>query len=169
MTLADPRSISARFRFWYEHERDSNAKALRMLESVPAANRSSPPFAKAVGRLAHLVAARHMWLHRLGVRSDRPAGWFPDTNIEALPALVADVERSWTAFLAVLDDDAVFREVEFTASDGRRLRWPLIELLTQVSGHAWYHRGQIAMLVADLGGEPIDTDYIFWHRPAVVG
>jgi uncharacterized damage-inducible protein DinB len=37
-----------------------------------------------------------------------------------------------------------------------------------VFGHAWYHRGQIAMLVKDLGGETVDTDYIFWNRPTVL-
>ncbi|MGC3966918.1 MAG: hypothetical protein QM775_05970 [Pirellulales bacterium] len=40
--------------------------------------------------------------------------------------------------------------------------------LTQVFGHAWYHRGQIAQLVAMLGGKAVDTDYILWcrNRPA---
>jgi uncharacterized damage-inducible protein DinB len=37
-------------------------------------------------------------------------------------------------------------------------------VLTQLFGHAWYHRGQIAQLVAELGGKAVDTDYIFWCK-----
>jgi hypothetical protein len=35
-----------------------------------------------------------------------------------------------------------------------------------VFGHAWYHRGHIAQLVAAFGGQAVDTDYIFWSKPA---
>ena len=31
-------------------------------------------------------------------------------------------------------------------------------------GHAFYHRGQIVMLVAELGGDTVDTDYLFWSE-----
>ena len=56
-------------------------------------------------------------------------------------------------------------DAALVSEKGDRYRWPLIDLLTQLFGHAWYHRGQIALLVKDLGGEPVDTDYIFWSRP----
>lgn len=164
----NPRSISDRFRFWYEYEKDCNAKTLKMLDSVPEASRSSPQFARAVGKFAHMVAARHMWLFRLGVRQDKPDASFPDTPLDMLPALVADVEKSWTDFLATLDDESIYREFQTTLRDGHRYRWPLIELLTQVFGHAWYHRGQVAMLVKDLGGVPLDTDFIFWNWPTKI-
>jgi uncharacterized damage-inducible protein DinB len=163
-----PLSFPARFRTWYDYERDCNAKALTMLQSVPAAARSSPEFARAVGKLAHLLAARHMWLFRLGIAKDRPESWFPPTTIEQLPAAIADIEARWTAYLARLTDDDIAAEFEFTGYDGKRRRWPLVDLLTQVFGHAWYHRGQIAMLVKDLGGETVDTDYIFWNRPTIL-
>ena len=48
--------------------------------------------------------------------------------------------------------------------DGKRYRWDVEGILTQVSGHAWYHRGQIAQLVAALGGKAVDTDYILWCK-----
>jgi uncharacterized damage-inducible protein DinB len=68
-----------------------------------------------------------------------------------------------------LDDADLTGDFPFTGSDGRRYRWRLLDLLTQVFGHAWCHRGQVAMLVHDLGGKAIDTDYIFWHRPTPIG
>jgi uncharacterized damage-inducible protein DinB len=139
-----------------------------MLQSVPTAARETSPFVRAVGKMAHLVAARHMWLFRLGVSKDRPESWFPPTTLEQLPAAVDAVERRWTAYLATLTDGDLAADFVYTGSDGRRYRWRLLDLLTQVFGHAWYHRGQIAMLVHDVGGEAIDTDYIFWNRPTVI-
>lgn len=161
-------SFAERFRTWYEYERDCNAKTLKMLESVPAANRAEPAFAKAVGRMAHLVAARHMWLFRLGQCTDHPERWDPSTTIDQLPALLADIESRWVAYLKPLTDADLAQDFEFTGWDGKRRRWRLLDLHTQVFGHAWYHRGQIAMLVKDLGGEPVDTDFIFWSRPTVM-
>ena len=97
----EPIRIADRFRTWYAYERDCNARCLQMLNSVPAAVRGGPQFSRAVGKLAHLVAARHMWLARLGVSPDRPAGWFPDTTLEALPAVFADIEQRWASYLSV--------------------------------------------------------------------
>lgn len=158
-------SFAERFRHWYEYEKDCNAKALQMLQSVPAAARASATFKEAVGKMAHLVAARHMWLFRLGVVADCPESWWPHTTLEQLPAVIEQVQERWTAYLARLTDADIAAEFTCAGSDGRRYRWRLLDLLTQVFGHAWYHRGQIAMLVKDLGGKPVDTDYIFWDRP----
>ena len=167
-----PASVSPtfieRFRHWYEYEQDCNRKVLQMLHSVPAPAHSSPTFARAVGKMAHLVAARHMWLFRLGVVPDRPDSWFPQTTIEQLPALVEAVEQRWTAYLGNLADADLMADLTYTGGDGKRYRWRLLDLLTQVFGHGWYHRGQIAMLVNDLGGEAVDTDFIFWNRPTLI-
>jgi uncharacterized damage-inducible protein DinB len=61
-----------------------------------------------------------------------------------------------------LDEQELARVLEWQVADGRRYRWNVEGVLTQVFGHAWYHRGQIAQLVAGLGGKAVDTDYIFW-------
>jgi uncharacterized damage-inducible protein DinB len=41
------------------------------------------------------------------------------------------------------------------------------DILTQLFGHSSYHRGQVALLIRDLGGEPAVTDYVFWVREPV--
>jgi uncharacterized damage-inducible protein DinB len=140
-----------------------------MLASVSAERRSAPEFQKAVDRMAHLVAARRRWLHRLGHLPEVPTTPFPQAiNLADLPAQVADTEAAWVAYLSRLDDQELARTLEWEAPDGRRYRWDIEGILTQVFGHAWYHRGQIAQLVAMLGGKAVDTDYIFWCKPAPV-
>ncbi len=162
------KTLPDRFRRWYEYERDCNAKTLGMLNSVPADRRSAPEFQKAVDRMAHLVAARRRWLHRLGHLPDAPPAFPQGTSLAELPALVADTEAAWAAYLARLDDGELARVFEWEMADGKRYRWDVEGVLTQTFGHAWYHRGQIAQLVALLGGKAVDTDYIFWSQPARV-
>jgi uncharacterized damage-inducible protein DinB len=158
------KSFADRFRRWYEYERDCNAKSLAMLASVPEERRSAPEFQKAVDRMAHILAARRRWLNRLGHYSEAPAFFPKETALADLAAQVADTEAAWVAYLSRLDENELAREFEWQAGDGRRYRWNVDGILSQLFGHAWYHRGQIAQLVALLGGKPVDTDYIFWCK-----
>ncbi len=158
------RSLADRFRRWYEYERDCNAKTLEMLDSVPVDRRSNPQFQKAVDKMAHLVAARRRWGYRLGLFPEAPPIFPQGTQLAELSSLVADTEAAWVAYLSRLDDAELARVLEWTPADGKRYRWDIEGILTQMFGHAWYHRGQIASLVAALGGKAIDTDYIFWCK-----
>ena len=111
-----------------------------------------------------LVAARRRRLHRLGHWPEPPALFPPGMALADLPALVADTETAWVRYLSRLDEAELARELEWEVRDGRRYRWDVEGVLTQTFGHAWYHRGQIAQLVAKLGGKAVDTDYIFWCK-----
>lgn len=157
-TLAD------RFRTWYDHERDCNAKTLEMLASVPMEQRGKPEYQKALDRMGHLTATRQRWLNRL-TRGPESPGFFPkNCELTSLTNTIAETEAAWVAYLKTLDDNDLAREFEWQAMDGKRYRWTVEGVLTQVNGHAWYHRGQIAQLVAALGGKAMDTDYIFWCK-----
>jgi len=158
------KSLADRFRRWYEYERNCNARTLEMLASVPAERCSAAEFQKAVDRLAHIVAARRWWLHRLG-QLPEAARLFPQgTQLAELSALSAATEAAWTAYLSRLDDSELSRMLEYTGRDGRHYQWQVEEVLTQLFGHAWNHRGQIAQLVGLLGGKTVDTDYILWSK-----
>jgi uncharacterized damage-inducible protein DinB len=86
------------------------------------------------------------------------------TKLEELPARIAKTETAWVAYLEKLDERELTRTLEWQAGDGKRYRWDIEGILTQTFGHAWYHRGQIAQLVAILGGKAEDTDYVFWCK-----
>jgi uncharacterized damage-inducible protein DinB len=158
------KTLADRFRRWYEYERDCNAKSLAMLASVPVERRAAAEFQKAIDRMVHLVVARRRWLHRLGHWPEAPGPLPQGTGLSDLAALVAETEAAWVAYLSRLSDEDLARPWEWVAADGRRYRWDVEGVLTQVSGHALYHRGQIAQLVAGLGGKAVDTDYILWCK-----
>ena len=73
--------MSARYRRWFEYEIDAHQKVLASLATVPADQRDSAAYRKAVELLAHIVAGRQIWLHRLDATVDRPAALFPKTQI----------------------------------------------------------------------------------------
>lgn len=159
------KTVSDRYRHWFAHEAHAHAKLFESLRSVPEAGRSSPEYHRAIGLVAHLVAARATWLFRLGGGPKHEGGIFPaDRRLEDVQGDWSAVEGRWSEFLAGLDDADLTRDVEYQSSDGGRFHNTVEEILTQLVGHSPYHRGQIAMLVHQAGGTPALTDYIYWRR-----
>ncbi len=164
-------TISDRYRRWFAYEKDAHQKTLQSLGTVPAERRSDPHFRKAVSLVGHLVAARQLWLHRIGVRPSAPttlAEFFPeDLTLDELASRLDEVHGEWDDYLADLDETEIARVFEYRALEGDRFRNRVEDIVTQLFGHSWYHRGQIAALVRELGGEPAATDYVFWVREPV--
>ena len=162
--------LAGRFRRWFEYEKDAHAKVIRSLETVPADRRSSPEYRRAVGLLGHLVMARRLWLGRFGAAPILTAPLFPEGA--ALPAVITQwqqVESLWTEYLAQLTDADIARSFEYQSLDAGRFRNRMEDILAQLFGHSWYHRGQIAMLIQATAGEPAVTDLVFWCREPVPG
>lgn len=154
-------SMVERFRQWYAYERDCNTRTMEMLRSVPENRRGEAKFQRAVGRMAHMVAARRRWMYRMGLLSELPP-LFPDTTLAELPEQIADIEQLWTNYLDRLEEAELARSFESVLANGKRYRLNVEQVLTQLFGHAFYHRGQVAQSVAELGGTTVDTDFIFW-------
>jgi uncharacterized damage-inducible protein DinB len=160
--------VIARYRRWFEYEQDAHAKVLASFDSVPTERRETQEFRKAVALFAHIVAARRMWLARLGVIPTAPGSLFPDDpQLAQVANTWREVQESWRAFLAGADDAALAREFEYQSLDAGRFRNRVEDILAQLFGHSSYHRGQIAMLIRAAGGEPAITDLIFWCREPV--
>lgn len=156
-----------KYRRWFEYEQDSNAKVLASLQAVPDTLRVLPDFQKAVNLMSHLVAARNMWLYRLG-HGNQPPHLFPDaTPITDLPKLISAMESAWRAYFENLTDAELERSFDYQSYDGPRFRNTIEDVLTQLYGHSLYHRGQIAMILRSIGAEPAPTDFIYWTREPV--
>lgn len=164
MTRAD------HYRRWFDYERDAHAKVLASLETVPATNRSAREYRKAVDLLAHIAGARLVWLFRLGVAPRPPEGDLSDTGVELADVVrrLADVQAAWADYLARLDDAELGRVFEYQSYDAGRFKNRVEDILTQLFGHSWYHRGQIAVLVRASGGQPAATDLVYWCREPVL-
>ena len=155
------------YRRWFNYERDSNVKVLNSLQAASDSARSHPQFQRAVDLMAHLVAARNMWLFRLGSAA-KPTELFPtDTSLTELPQLIAQMESAWASYLENLTDEKIARTFDYRSYEGEPFRNTIEDVLTQLYGHSLYHRGQIAMILRSIGAEPAPTDFIYWTREAL--
>ncbi len=162
------KEVVARYRRWFDYEKDANAKVIHSLESVPADRRSAPEYGRAVSILAHIAAARRVWLGRLGVAPPFTGPFFPQgLELAQVVAQWNEAERLWADFLGRLTDEKIAQTFEYQSLDAGRFRNKIEDILAQLFGHSWYHRGQIAMLVRAAGGEPAATDLIYWCRESV--
>jgi len=155
-------SLLERYRLWYEHEKDSTHKILTMLESVPEASRTDARFQQGVAIAGHLAACRENWLSHMDSNGSSLVGWFDaQADSAALRPRFAALEARWTEYLARLDEAMLASYFSFT-DNGQSFHVPTEVQIVQLFGHAAYHRGQIALLVDQLGGETLDTDYVDW-------
>jgi uncharacterized damage-inducible protein DinB len=155
------------YRHWFTYERHAHALALDSLRRLNASQQATASFQKAVDLLAHIVGARRMWLFRFGIAPEN-AELFPrNTQLESVADLLKQMEEVWTDYLDKLTDDELSRVFEYQSYEGQRFRNTIGDILTQLFGHSWYHRGQIAALVRSIGGEPAVTDFVYWSREPV--
>jgi uncharacterized damage-inducible protein DinB len=161
-------SQADQYRRWFEYEKDSHRKVLASFETVPADRRQDASYRKALELLGHIIAARRMWLYRFGITEDAPASIFPTgITLGDLGESLAAMERDWDAYLAGLTDEDIARTLEYKSLDAGWFRSAMDDILAQLFGHSWYHRGQIATLVRACGGEPAITDLIYWSREPI--
>jgi uncharacterized damage-inducible protein DinB len=157
-----------RYRRWFDYEKDAHAKVFSSFSTVPPEGTTTPEFRRAVNLMGHIVAARRIWLSRLGVTPAKAGPLFPDNpEVARVAAEWREAQDLWSDYLARLDDAALREEFEYQSLDAGRFRNRVEDILAQLFGHSSYHRGQIAMLVRAAGGTPAITDLIYWCREAV--
>lgn len=145
-----------------QHNHWANAEVLRGLARLPR----DLPAARAL--LAHIIAAELLWLHRIGVVSERPAVW-PEWSLGQCEERLAMLPPEWDRVLASLVAPASGdREVAYTNSKGERFHSRVEDIVLHVLLHGSYHRGQVALRVRDAGGEPVYTDFIHAVRQGLV-
>lgn len=160
--------VADRFRHWYRYERDAHEKVWASLDTVPPENRHGSDYQRALDLFAHMIAARELWLHRIGVEPNSPATLERSgVTRRELQADIERVETKWTQYLDRVDGKELERVFRYRSTEGDNFSNQVEEILAQLSGHSWYHRGQIAMLIQQCDGRPAITDYVFWCRRPV--
>jgi uncharacterized damage-inducible protein DinB len=112
--------------------------------------------------MAHIVGAECLWLARLRRQPATLPVW-PDLSLEACRDHLAQLSRDWPAYLAD-HHQSLTERVSYINSKGEAWTNTVEEILTHVTIHSAYHRGQIASNLRSAGMEPAYTDYIHGVR-----
>ena len=142
-----------------DHVLWADATALAAIATLPD---SSPEHSQAERLYAHLAAAAHIWYARLEGRPPSHPVW-PDLPIDEARTLAGESLnglRDWAA----KGPEALATVIEYRTSTGQPFRNTVADVITQVVLHGSYHRGQLALLVRQGGGTPVNTDYILYAR-----
>lgn len=146
-------------------EARATALALQSIASIPDANRAGADAQRAQGIMAHIQLARRIWLERAERLASAPVpDWFPAWPVEQTAKLAGELDRSWSAFLDSIRDPDLDRPVLYSNIKGEKFTSTLDDILIHVFNHSTYHRGQVARLVTDAGGQRALTDYIAFFR-----
>ena len=141
-----------------EFDNWANQQTLRSLEAG-----TNPPD-RVVALIAHIVATQRVWLERVLSVAQSVAVW-PKWSVGESAKELPMVHRDWIRLIATND---LSREITYANTKGQEFRNKLSDVALHLAFHGVYHRGQIAALVRQYGGEPAYTDFIQAVRTGAV-
>ena len=121
-----------------------------------------------VAVFAHVAAVEHLWYARIMATTPECAVW-PELTVTESRAIAERHADLFEKLVAGGGDVGVERVVSYRNSAGRDFRNSVGDIVTHVTMHGCYHRGQIARLIRAAGGEPPYTDYIQFVRRDQLG
>ena len=140
--------------------------AVRHVEPEYLVREAGASFGSLLGTFAHILGAEQVWLSRF-VGNPIP---LPDiADFPDLETLEADFKELWPQlefFLASLDDAQLEAPIRWTNSRGETYTRQLWQAVVHMVNHSTYHRGQIVMLLRQMGYEPPSSDLIYFFPEA---
>lgn len=150
----------------YDYSYWANDRLFRVVSELTA-NEYTQPVAggheSIRNTLVHVLSTEWGWLSRCGGH-ERKATLDPVDypTVESLVDEWHDVEGYVRDFLGELEDDDLSRRVEYPGGEGKQCSMPLGELMQHSIIHAAHHRGQVAILLRELGYVPGHFDLLFY-------
>lgn len=155
MNLTDQYKKSIRYNIWANREAYLNLKKNNLL--APECKRL----------LSHIVAAEFLWIARLKEEKEKMDVW-PEQDIKHIGMQLENLSIIWDEIESNLPIMNLDKEISYTNSKGEVFINSIGDILGHVFLHSSYHRGQIALIMRELGGEPAYTDYIHSIRNHLV-
>ncbi len=147
------RMTSGDFPRLFRYDDWANQEALRSLRAL-----SEPP-TRGVKIMAHIVNTQWVWMSRLKQDGHRVVVW-PDFGLDECAKQLPVLQQAWEKYLKTRTPFDLGTTMEYVNTKGERWTSRVGDVLTHVTMHGAYHRGQIATLVRQAGGEPAYTDFV---------
>ncbi|CAM2906163.1 DinB family protein [Paenibacillus sediminis] len=142
----------------FDHVHWANVRilsALQAIEELPE---------RTVRLFAHVLSSEKVWLTRLNERDSSHIPLWPSYYIEDCEQLVIENKEGYKLFIDGLTETDWLKYISYRNSSGTEFNTTILDILTHVSLHGSYHRGQISTYLRQDGFEPVSTDYINFVR-----
>jgi len=133
--------------------------------AVIKANESASP--RPLQLLGHIASAERLWLERLTQQPQSVAVW-PEFDLDQCEAHIAALAKLWKDYLGRLSSAGLSDKISYKNSQGEPWSSTVEDVLTHVTLHSAYHRGQIASLMRASGQAPASTDFIHAVRQGLI-
>lgn len=154
----------------HEYDRWANHRVLRAASAL-----TPEQFTRDLGggfhsirdTLVHIIAGEWIWLQYwkapprspellADLRKRREALFQPDgfPTVAAVESQWAEIEKAQVEFVHRLTNESLGEMLPFRGSE-----FKLAHLMQHLANHSTYHRGQIALMLRQLGAEPLPTDF----------
>lgn len=108
----------------------------------------------------HCIMAHHVWNHRMLDLAYDHEFWEPLSKIQLEQLMIQNKEET----AQILNQFDLQDELDYKNQLGESFSSKIIDILSHVSHHYAYHRGQIARSLRECGIEPPKTDLIIFRR-----
>jgi uncharacterized damage-inducible protein DinB len=154
----------------YEYDRWANNRVLRAVSEL-----SGEQFTRDLGcsfrsvrdTLVHIIGGEWIWLEYWeepplsaalveDLRGRRDGLFRPDafSNVAAVQSKWMEVEKAQAEFVNRVTNESLGKVLPF-----RTTQASLAHLMQHMANHSTYHRGQIALMMRQLGANPVATDF----------
>lgn len=118
-----------------------------------------------LGTLIHIYWSDCLWLERWkGHLVPAPFDLEQISSVSTLNNRWQEYQGRLYAFLATIDDKTLSAPFSYTSTRGSKHSEPLYQQMQHKVNHSSYHRGQIAIMLRQLGLTPQETDLINYYR-----
>ncbi|MBK6859216.1 MAG: hypothetical protein IPG95_02895 [Saprospiraceae bacterium] len=108
----------------------------------------------------HSIMAHHVWNHRMLDLAYDHEFWEPLSKIQLEQLMIQNKEET----AQILNQFDLQDELDYKNQLGESFSSKIIDILSHISHHYAYHRGQIARSLRECGIEPPKTDLIIFRR-----
>ena len=152
----------------YEYDRWANARVLGAASTLSAEQfKRDLGFRSVRDVLLHILAGEWIWLaywkefsrgqlSEPELRAQRDRLFSPDAfpNIAAVQSKWAEVEKEQAELVNRVEPESLERMFPLRGTQVK-----LVHLMQHLANHSTYHRGQVALMMRQLGAEPLATDF----------